>query len=148
MGLIGCLIVVATLLHHVTAEEHTVGGELLWTIPPAGSIAYTAWARTRSFDLGDTILFNWTGTHDVAKVSKADYDNCTKTNPIVPIVTTSPANFTVTNETQYFICTVSTHCNLGQKVTIGLESSAASSHAIGALSAILVAVAISFLSFM
>ncbi|OWM71761.1 hypothetical protein CDL15_Pgr005949 [Punica granatum] len=91
-----------------------------------GEIAYRTWAKTKSFDAGDTVVFNWTGTHDVAEVSETDYDNCTKTNPIGTIQSTSPYSVTLSsNGSRYFICTVSTHCEMGQKValTVGAASS-------------------------
>lgn len=65
-----------------------------------------------------TSVFNWTSTHNVLEVtSKAEYDSCTKTNGIPK--ETSPVTITLTaNGTLYFICTIATHCTLGQKVTI------------------------------
>ena len=69
-----------------------------------------------SFSFQPSPVFNWTGTHDVAEVAKENYDNCTDT-AIGSIQTTSPANFTLTtNATRYFICTISSHCEVGQKV--------------------------------
>lgn len=75
-------------------------------------------------------MFNWTGTHSVAEVSKADYDKCRTKSPDGEIHETSPANYTLnSNGTHYFICTVDSHCDRGQKVTINIggEHSSASS---------------------
>ncbi|KAA8535123.1 hypothetical protein F0562_030126 [Nyssa sinensis] len=145
---IGCLVVIAALLvGGSTADTHVVGDSLGWTTPPGGPIAYSTWANRQDFQIGDVIVFNWTGNHNVAQVSRADFDNCTTTNPVQ---TTSPANFTLTsNETTYYICTVSSHCYVGQKVEIRIGgSSAASSLTTSAFSALLVAMAISFLTYM
>ncbi|XP_059637919.1 umecyanin-like [Cornus florida] len=148
--MIGCLIVVAAtlLVGGATAATYQVGDELMWKVPPGGPIAYSTWADQKNFQIGDTIVFNWTGTHDVAEVSQAYFGNCTTSNTIGAVQTTSPVNITLTtNVTRYFICTVSNHCYLGQRVAIGFGTSSAS-RAIGALSVpvLLLAIAISFLS--
>ncbi|KAK7814775.1 blue copper protein [Quercus suber] len=75
--------------------------------------------------------FNFaTGSHDVATVSKTDYDACSIANPITT-VTTGPYNYTINSTgTHYFICTFSSggHCNSGQKlaISVGNSTSAAS----------------------
>jgi len=62
--------------------------------------------------------FNWTDTHNVLEVTtKTEYDACVKTNGILE--DTSPATFNLTKDgTYYYICTIRSHCDLGQKVTI------------------------------
>ncbi|KAF8393186.1 hypothetical protein HHK36_021427 [Tetracentron sinense] len=108
-----------------------------------------------SGQVGDILVFNWTGSHDVARVSESDYESCTKT-PIGTIQSTSPASVTLTTEEDhYFICTVSSHCSLGQKVKIDVESasgspasspsSAASSLAVSGISAVFFSIVIAFL---
>lgn len=66
-------------------------------------------------------MFNFqTGTHDVAKVTKSEFDGCNGANTL-SMLTNGPATVTL-NETgqQYFICTFGTHCSLGQKVSINV----------------------------
>ncbi|CAK9170953.1 unnamed protein product [Ilex paraguariensis] len=146
LGLIGCLIIAASPLGGAAADTHNVGGGLGWTIPPLGDIAYKNWAARENFEVGDNLVFTWNNTHNVAKVSKEEFDNCTSSNG--PIQTTSPANFTIdSNGSSYFICTVNNHCRLGQKLEVTVDSSA-SALATTALSVFLLAMAISFLSFM
>ncbi|XVE71471.1 hypothetical protein DITRI_Ditri10aG0153200 [Diplodiscus trichospermus] len=148
LGFIASLVVAVALFEMTAADTHYVGDEMGWAVPPGGPIAYSTWAKTKNFEINDTIVFNWNGTHDVAEVSEADYENCTKTNPIGSIQQSSPANFTLdSNRSRYFICTVSSHCELGQKVTINIgEWSSASSLTVGALSVLVSAVVISLLS--
>ncbi|OMO57757.1 Plastocyanin-like protein [Corchorus olitorius] len=146
---IASLIAAMGLFQTAVADTYTVGDDLGWTIPPGGSIAYSTWARTKNFEINDTIVFSWTNTHDVAEVSEADYENCTKTNPIGSVQQTSPANFTLdSNRSRYFICTINNHCELGQKVTINIgEWNSASSLTVGAtLSLLLSTIVISLLS--
>ncbi|KAK3025872.1 hypothetical protein RJ639_042301 [Escallonia herrerae] len=143
-GLIGCLIVVSTLLVGATADTFTVGEEMGWTIPAVGDIMYKTWASQKDFELGDILVFNWNGTHNVAKVTKEDYDNCNSTNALVAIQTASPANFTLdTNGSHYFICSIDNHCGRGQKVTATIGTSAAALTT-ATLSTVVFAIAIAF----
>ncbi|XP_058206879.1 cucumber peeling cupredoxin-like [Rhododendron vialii] len=148
-GVIGCLAVIAAVVMGAAADTYTVGDDLGWTVPPGGPIAYSVWADKETFEVGDTLVFNWTGTHNVARVStKAEFDNCTANNVIGTIQTASPANFTLdTNVTHYFICTIESHCYLGQKVEITFGNSA-SPLAAGAFSVVLFALAVSLMSHM
>ena len=58
--IIGCLIVVAVLLHGAAAADtHHVGGNISWSIPTEGESAYTTWASGEDFKLGDTIGKHW-----------------------------------------------------------------------------------------
>ncbi|CAI9285781.1 unnamed protein product [Lactuca saligna] len=91
-----------------------------------GPSAYTTWASTQTFRVGDVLLFNFiTGFHNVAEVSQAAYGPCSAANPI-SIVTTGPARVTLkTPGTHYYVCTVGTHCQIGQKLTINVSATAA-----------------------
>ncbi|KAF8393185.1 hypothetical protein HHK36_021426 [Tetracentron sinense] len=99
-------------------------------------------------------VFNWTGNHNVAEKSETEYDNCNMTNVGITIAT--PVTITLTTEEdKYYICTVASHCSLGQKVKISLKSasgsptlspnSAPSSLAVGGFSAVLFSIVIAFL---
>ncbi|KAL3535880.1 hypothetical protein ACH5RR_004341 [Cinchona calisaya] len=144
-----CYLVAATaLLIGATAETHTVGNDIGWNVPPGGSIAYRTWADTRDFGIGDTVVFQWSNTHDVAQVSQTEYDNCAATNPIGGIHTTSPYNFTINStDPYYFMCSVSNHCSLGQKVKIQVGA-AASSLTTSAYFTLILAMAIYFSNLM
>lgn len=54
--IVSLIVVVGVALFRITAADtYTVGDELGWTVPPAGSIAYSTWARTKNFEINDTI---------------------------------------------------------------------------------------------
>ncbi|XP_030511326.1 umecyanin-like [Rhodamnia argentea] len=102
---------------------YTVGDELGWTVPSNISY-YQSWSASKNFMVGDKLSFNWTGTHNVAEVSEAEYDNCTQ----VVSVLGSPVDIRLLKGGScYYICTVDSHCKLGQKlfITVGVGSSAA-----------------------
>ncbi|TKY54837.1 Stellacyanin protein [Spatholobus suberectus] len=121
------LFAVATLLHGTAAQtRHVVGDATGWTIPSGGASAYATWAANQTFTLGDTLVFNFaTGQHDVAKVTKSAYDACNGGSTLFTL-TTGPASVTL-NETgeQYYICTIGTHCSLGQKLAINVSRASA-----------------------
>ncbi|KAJ6363228.1 hypothetical protein OIU78_003415 [Salix suchowensis] len=56
--------------------------------------------------------------HDVATVSKSNYDNCNRASPN-SLVSAGPASVLLnTTGDYYFICTVAGHCSAGQKLAI------------------------------
>ncbi|KAJ0724305.1 putative Blue (type 1) copper binding protein [Helianthus annuus] len=122
------LIVASMQMHSSLAQtRHVVGGDALgWNIPSNGAAAYTTWASQQTFNVGDTLFFNFTtGFHNVAEVSQAAYGPCTTANPISTI-TTGPATVTLTAAGQhYYICTVGTHCQIGQKLSINVSAATA-----------------------
>ncbi|PON63201.1 Cupredoxin [Parasponia andersonii] len=160
MGLIGCsFIIMVAMLKGATADLYVAGDSLGWTIPPNTSF-YSDWASSKTFEIGDQVLFNWTGTwtHNVAELStREEYESCTK--PGIVIGSGYTANLT-SNGSRFFICTVDNHCDLGMKmiVTVGLptntstvpsilrDSNGAASLSFGALLATLSAIVVSFLT--
>ncbi|KAJ0864985.1 putative Blue (type 1) copper binding protein [Helianthus annuus] len=122
------LIVASMQMHSSLAQtRHVVGGDALgWNIPSNGAAAYTTWASQQTFNVGDTLFFNFTtGFHNVAEVSQAAYGPCTTANPISTI-TTGPATVTLTAAgPHYYICTVGTHCQIGQKLSINVSAATA-----------------------
>ncbi|KAI6681632.1 hypothetical protein NL676_035513 [Syzygium grande] len=97
------------------ATDYTVGDELGWTVPPNISY-YQSWAASKNFTVGDRLFFNWTGNHTVAEVSKAEHDNCTQPGNFF----SSPGLYLGFSNggSHYYICTVDSHCKLGQKLSI------------------------------
>ncbi|KAF2923507.1 hypothetical protein DAI22_07g197500 [Oryza sativa Japonica Group] len=110
------------------AAVYEVGDKTGWTI--MGSPNYTAWAASKKFHLGDTVVFTYNKQfHNVMAVSKSDYKNC---NTSKPIATWSTGNDSVVlNATghHYFLCGFPGHCGIGQKVDIRVAASGHSSAA-------------------
>ncbi|KAH6825399.1 hypothetical protein C2S53_000971 [Perilla frutescens var. hirtella] len=119
-------LVVAAMLHGSSAQTtHVVGDELGWLVPPGGDDAYRTWAASKTFTVGDVLVFNFTANaHDVAEVSKEAFDSCNETNPI-SLSTTSPTNITLSSAGEHhFICTITGHCNNGQRLAINVSATA------------------------
>ncbi|XP_009612880.1 blue copper protein-like [Nicotiana tomentosiformis] len=116
----------AALLHVTMAQQtHVVGDALAWTVPNGGAAAYTTWTSRKTFAVGDILVFNFTtGLHSVAEVSKAAFDSCNTANPI-SISTNGPTNITLRSAgSHYYLCTLPSHCTLGQKLAINVAGSA------------------------
>ncbi|KAM0031034.1 putative Blue (type 1) copper binding protein [Helianthus debilis subsp. tardiflorus] len=108
----------------VAQTRHIVGDTFGWNVPSDGTATYTNWASRQTFNVGDTLLFNFTtGFHDVAEVSQAAFGPCTTASPISNNAT-GPTTLTLrTAGNHYYICTFGTHCNLGQKLMISVRGS-------------------------
>ncbi|PIA44864.1 hypothetical protein AQUCO_01700440v1 [Aquilegia coerulea] len=103
-----------------TATVYKVGDSAGWTVVKENKDYYKNWAASKTFKVGDEIVFEYDAkAHDVIEVTKEDYNTCTvsksplhkfKTgNDTIPI--TVPGHF-------FYICSVQGHCHAGQKVDI------------------------------
>ncbi|KAL0403810.1 UNVERIFIED_CONTAM: hypothetical protein Sradi_2021800 [Sesamum radiatum] len=59
----------AAMLNSSSAQTtHVVGDSLGWLVPPGGEVAYQTWAASKTFSVGDVLVFNFTtGIHDAAE---------------------------------------------------------------------------------
>ncbi|XP_065850468.1 cucumber peeling cupredoxin-like [Euphorbia lathyris] len=133
------------------ATTFTVGDSLGWSLPPNNSIDfYQNWSANHTFQIGDSLLFNWTGTHTATEVAnKEEYENCTKMGII--LASSGISTLLSQNGTRYFVCSVGTHCEQGMKVAVKVGngippplSAAPSLPAASFLAAILYSIAILF----
>ncbi|KAF8028974.1 hypothetical protein BT93_E1597 [Corymbia citriodora subsp. variegata] len=103
----------------VHGASHTVGDSSGWN----QGVDYSTWAASQTFNVGDTLVFTYSGTHSVQQVSKDDYDNCNTGNAIKSY---SGGSSTVTLSTagpMYFICPTAGHCQSGMKLAVTFGSS-------------------------
>eukprot|EP00268_Persea_americana_P066363 TRINITY_DN900_c1_g1_i2.p1 TRINITY_DN900_c1_g1~~TRINITY_DN900_c1_g1_i2.p1 ORF type:complete len:195 (+),score=20.73 TRINITY_DN900_c1_g1_i2:110-694(+) len=121
MGLIGSVIVVIAVLAQCSAAETTyiVGDSAGWTLP-----FNTSWATGKTFAIGDKLSFTFNAqAHDVAQVTKTEYDGCTSSSNS-NVSTTSPTVITLSTAGEhYYICTFTGHCAGGQKLSVNVVSS-------------------------
>ncbi|KAI3681333.1 hypothetical protein L6452_36124 [Arctium lappa] len=96
------------------AVQHIVGDSGGWT----NSGDYTTWAASKTFNVGDTLLFNYGSSHGVDSLSKADYDNCDSTNAINSYTGGATTIKLTQPGPMYFACPSFGHCSLGMKMTI------------------------------
>ncbi|KAK4352369.1 hypothetical protein RND71_027887 [Anisodus tanguticus] len=96
------------------ATVHTVGDSAGWAL----SVNYGTWAKGKTFNVGDSLVFNYPSGHTVDEVSSSDYESCTTGNSITSDssgATTIPLK---TAGTHYFICGVMGHCSGGMKLPV------------------------------
>ncbi|KAL9339704.1 hypothetical protein Peur_068719 [Populus x canadensis] len=120
-------IAVAALIHGSAAQStHTVGDTTGWAIPPSSAF-YSTWAASQNFSVDDILVFNFApNTHDVAKVTKADYDACNTTSPI-SLEANPPVRITINASGEhYFLCNFPGHCSGGQKLMINVSAASSS----------------------
>ncbi|KAL3624972.1 hypothetical protein CASFOL_031640 [Castilleja foliolosa] len=125
MVLFMTLVIAATLHGSCAQTTHVVGDSMGWIVPPGGDAAYQTWAAINTFRVGDVLVFNFsTGAHDVAEVTRTNFDSCNSASPIT-ISNTGPTSINLTSAVEHnFICTVGRHCSFGQRLSINVSSSA------------------------
>ncbi|KAH7675391.1 Cupredoxins domain-containing protein [Dioscorea alata] len=109
-------------------EVYKVGDSSGWTI--IGNVNYTAWATSKTFHVGDTIVFEYNKQyHNVLEVKEADFSTCTTASPLAKFTTGNDSIPIKQAGQQYFICGFPGHCEGGQKVEIMVHKLTSSSAA-------------------
>ena len=87
--------------------------------------------QTKTVSQGDTVVFTWGGTHNVYEsASKSDFDSCAKSGGTEVGAQASGGSYSKVFDTPgtfYYICTVGSHCNSGQKMAITVTEGVATS---------------------
>ncbi|XP_060190957.1 uclacyanin 1-like [Lycium barbarum] len=104
------LAAIAMLLGCVMATDYTVGG-------PNGGWDQTsdlqAWAASKTFFVGDNLIFAYAPSHSVLEVTKAAFDSCEITSAVA-IYTGGMTTITLASVgKRYFICGTGGHCTVG-----------------------------------
>ncbi|CAI9101232.1 OLC1v1038506C1 [Oldenlandia corymbosa var. corymbosa] len=104
------------------AISHVVGGSNGWDT----GVDYNSWAKGETFNVGDTLVFNYGSLHGVDVVSKNDYDNCNPGNALETYSGGSTTyNLTKAGQT-YFMCPTTSHCGQGMKLAVSVKDSGGS----------------------
>ncbi|PIA30930.1 hypothetical protein AQUCO_05300036v1 [Aquilegia coerulea] len=100
------------------AVDYTVGDSSGWN----QGTDYTTWTAGKTFNIGDTLLFTYGGSHSVDVVNKADYDSCNTGNALEShnggstVITLSKAG------PMYFTCPALGHCSGGMKLAVTVSA--------------------------
>ncbi|KAF6156236.1 hypothetical protein GIB67_030239 [Kingdonia uniflora] len=107
------------------AAVYKVGDTDGWTA--MGNPDYVKWASSKTFAIGDTIVFEYNPQwHDVVQVSEDDFESCKATSPIETYKTGNDSITIKTDDNHYYICGIPGHCEKGQKVAIEASTSTSS----------------------
>ncbi|KAL9228745.1 hypothetical protein vseg_004293 [Gypsophila vaccaria] len=104
------------------ATVYTVGDSSGWTL----GVDYGTWSASKTFVVGDSLVFNYGSGHTVDEVKQNDYTTCTIGNPIN---TDNKGNTKILLQTpgpHYFICGVIGHCASGMKLSVNILASSGS----------------------
>ncbi|KAB5514675.1 hypothetical protein DKX38_028581 [Salix brachista] len=119
---------VAYLIHSSSAQTtYTVGNTTGWIIPQTDPALYSTWAANKTFKVGDILVFNFgSNSHDVATVTKENYDACNITSPL-SLLSTPPVIITINASGEhYYFCSFPGHCSAGQKLMINVSDASSS----------------------
>ncbi|KAL4387126.1 hypothetical protein GQ457_09G019120 [Hibiscus cannabinus] len=98
---------------------YKVGDSAGWTT--IGNIDYKQWAATKTFKLGDIIIFEYNAQfHNVMRVTHSMYKACNTSAPLVTYTTGNDSINITTKGHHFFFCGVPGHCQAGQKVDINV----------------------------
>lgn len=125
MGILLVVFVSACVLPELSAGEvYQVGDSAGWTI--IGNVDYNAWASNKTFQVGDTILFNYNPKfHNVMQVTHDEYKSCNATSPTATYTTGNDSITITTRGHHWFLCGTPGHCQAGQKVDINVRKAPA-----------------------
>ncbi|MCD9559591.1 hypothetical protein HAX54_017644 [Datura stramonium] len=94
-----------------SAATFPAGGANGWGFTMKG------WPNGKTFKAGDVIEFKYqVGVHNVAQVSKKDYDSCSYSGG--QISKSGDDKITLAKGTTYFICLIGPHCSNGVKAAV------------------------------
>ncbi|XVF32578.1 hypothetical protein REPUB_Repub17cG0094100 [Reevesia pubescens] len=96
---------------------HKVGDSTGWT--SLGNIDYAKWASTKTFYVGDSLLFDYNKQfHNVMQVTHNDFQSCNGTSAIASYTSGSDSLTLKRPGHFYFLCGSPGHCQVGQKVDV------------------------------
>ncbi|CAK7327017.1 unnamed protein product [Dovyalis caffra] len=116
---VALLTVMTLMLEVIHAAMYKVGDSAGWTT--IGKIDYKQWSATKTFQVGDIILFEYNAQfHNVMRVTHAMYKACNTSAPLATYTTGNDSINIKTRGHHFFFCGVPGHCQAGQKVDINV----------------------------
>ncbi|CAN1186155.1 Blue copper protein 1a [Linum perenne] len=123
--MVAVVVAVAGLVPTTLAVKYVVGDDAGWT--NSGVVDYKVWAEGKTFFVGDSLVFNYGGSHNVMKVNATDFQSCTKPLAGPPPLTSGKDEIPLlTSGKKWYICGAPGHCASGQKLVITVSDGSAS----------------------
>ncbi|KAL2893698.1 Blue copper protein, partial [Bienertia sinuspersici] len=101
------------------ATVYTVGDSSGWTL----GVDCGNWSASKTFLVGDTLVFNYGSGHTVDEVKQSDYTTCNIGNAITTDNKGTTSILLQTPRTHYFICGITGHCGSGMKLSVTVSAS-------------------------
>ncbi|GMI77243.1 hypothetical protein HRI_001393600 [Hibiscus trionum] len=102
----------------VEANVLTVGERRGWVT----GVDYNAWAKSKTFKVGDLLVFDYSSAYSVDEVFESDYNSCNVDHPIFSDDSGSTAFNLITAGPRYFICGDSNLCKQGMKLFVNVTT--------------------------
>ncbi|XP_076953966.1 mavicyanin-like [Bidens hawaiensis] len=116
-------ILVVPIAFKCLATQHVVGDGDGWSNPRYPEF-YAEWALLHTFNIGDTLFFDFVNeTHDVAYVPQDAYDHCHTKGAKILIGSGRGAIKLTSSRAQHYISTHKGDCETHQKVAIYVQPS-------------------------
>ncbi|OAY78501.1 uclacyanin-3-like [Ananas comosus] len=122
MARVAVLLMVLVAVSPAVATDYTVGDSQGW----ASGVDYSTWVAGKTFNVGDTLLFQYSFMHDVAEVSKSDYDGCSASNSLQSYSDQNTKILLSKPGSRYFICGTPGHCSSGMKLAVTVAAASPS----------------------
>uniref|UniRef100_A0A0A8ZAJ5 Phytocyanin domain-containing protein n=1 Tax=Arundo donax TaxID=35708 RepID=A0A0A8ZAJ5_ARUDO len=119
-GLIAGLVLFAAVAP-AYGKDYVVGDSSGWS----SGMDYATWAKGKTFNVGDNLVFQYSMMHTVAEVSSADYRSCSASNSIQSYSDQNTKVALTAPGTRYFICGTPGHCGNGMKLAVTVSPAAA-----------------------
>ncbi|XP_062213164.1 blue copper protein 1a-like [Phragmites australis] len=114
---VAAVLAIAFLPSLAVGTEHWVGDESGWSL----GFNYSAWAETKRFEVGDTLVFKYTSpSHTVVEVGGVDFAACNKPGDATKLATGEDRVTLDTAGRRWFVCGVGEHCQKGMKLKISV----------------------------
>ncbi|CAD5170993.1 unnamed protein product [Musa acuminata subsp. malaccensis] len=124
-GVVALLVLLVAAAPAASATDYTVGDLQGWV----SGVDYTAWASGKTFNVDETLFFQYNGLHTLAEVGEADYKACSASNSI-QTYTDQSTKITLTRPgSRYFICGTPGHCSSGMKLAVTVDGASSSTPA-------------------
>ncbi|KAM7267495.1 hypothetical protein ACFE04_009661 [Oxalis oulophora] len=99
------------------AETYTVGDTDGWTLFTESS----NWTKGKQFHVGDVLIFQYNeGLHNVVQVNATAYEHCIKDPNLKSFASGNDSLVLKETGQVQFICTITDHCEHGQKLRINV----------------------------
>ncbi|XP_010535292.1 PREDICTED: blue copper protein [Tarenaya hassleriana] len=110
----GCVVLLLFVAAPSSATTRTVD----WSL----GTDYTSLASSKTFVVGDILVFNYGAGHTVDEVKESDYKSCTVGNSISSDSSGTTSIALKTPGTHFFICAAPGHCSGGMKLSVSVAA--------------------------
>ncbi|KAM3268422.1 stellacyanin [Capsicum chacoense] len=115
--LIFVVLILSLIIISSSATNYIVGDSSGWDI----STDLDTWLAGKRFKIGDVLVFQYSSSHSVSEVTKANFEGC-NTNSVLDSSKTGNTSFPLTTRgDRYYVCGNRLHCLGGMKLHVNVD---------------------------